>query len=194
LILINAIVQLRGILFDLCGRSAAGQHDTAIVQEGTMKNCMVSAAGGVLVGMLLMGLIVWFTMPSLMLITHKSSRSYDDTVAVLGEALQKKQDWRVLTVNDYQKSTAAFGVMERVGSVNVCNPRYASKILANAADRGVTAFMPLALGVYEDKKGQVYVSQLNVGLMGMMFGGTIADVMGMAGKDLNEVVASVKAR
>lgn len=159
-----------------------------------MKNCTLSAAGGVLVGMLLMGLIVWFTMPSLMLITHKSSRGYDDTVAVLGEALQKKQDWRVLTVNDYQKTTASFGAMERVGSMNICNPRYASKILANDADRGVTAFMPLALGVFEDKKGQVYVSQLNVGLLGMMFGGTIADVMGMAGKDLNEVVSSVKAR
>ena len=159
-----------------------------------MKNCTLSAAGGVLVGMLLMGLIVWFTMPSLMLITHKSSRGYDDTVAVLGEALQKKQDWRVLTVNDYQKTTASFGAMERVGSMNICNPRYASKILANDADRGVTAFMPLALGVYEDKKGQVYVSQLNVGLLGMMFGGTIAEVMGMAGRDLNEVVVSVAAR
>lgn len=159
-----------------------------------MKNCMVSAAGGVLVGMLLMGLIVWLTMPSLMLITHKSSRGYDDTVVALSEALQKKQDWRVLTVNDYQKTTAAFGTLERVGSMNICNPRYASKILANDADRGVTAFMPLALGVYEDKKGQVYVSQLNVGLMGMMFGGTIAEVMGMAGKDLNEVVASVAAK
>ena len=182
------------LIFDLCGRSAAGQHDTAIVQEGTMKNCMVSAAGGVLVGMLLMGLIVWFTMPSLMLITHKSSRSYDDTVAVLGEALQKKQDWRVLTVNDYQKSTAAFGVMERVGSVNVCNPRYASKILADDKDRGVTAFMPLGLGVYEDKKGQVFVSTLSIGLLGKMFGGTISKVMGIADRDLCEVVDSVTAR
>jgi len=32
------------------------------------------------------------------------------------------------------------------------------------------------------KQGQVFISQLNVGLLGMMFGGTIADVMGMAGK------------
>jgi hypothetical protein len=54
--------------------------------------------------------------------------------------------------------------------------------------------MPLAIGVYEDKNGQVYVSQLNVGLLGMMFGGTIAEVMGMAGNDLNEVIASVVAR
>jgi uncharacterized protein (DUF302 family) len=159
-----------------------------------MTKSTLHAAGWVLVGMALMGLIVWFTMPSLMLIKHKSNRSYDDTVAILSEALKKQQDWRVLTINDYQKSTAAFGAMERVGSMNVCNPRYASKILADDANRGVTAFMPLAIGVYEDKKGQVFVSQLNVGVMGLMFGGTIADVMGMAGKDLNEVVASVAAK
>lgn len=159
-----------------------------------MNRNALHAAGWVLVGMALMGLIVWLTMPALMLIKSKSSRSYDDTVAALTEALKKKQDWRVVAVNDYQKSTAAFGAVERIGSMNVCNPRYASKILADDANRGVAAFMPLAIGVYEDKKGQVYVSQLNVGLMGMMFGGTIADVMGGAGKDLNEVVASVVAK
>ena len=159
-----------------------------------MNRSALHAGGWVLAGMLLMGIIVWLTLPSLMLVKHKSNLSYGDTVAALSEALEQKQDWRVLTVNDYQKSTADFGAMERVGSLNICNPRYASQILANDGDRGVTAFMPLALGVYEDKQGQVYISQLNVGLLGMMFGGTIADVMGMAGNDLNEVVADVAAR
>ena len=159
-----------------------------------MTKSVLHAAGWILVGMILMGLIVWFTMPSLMLINHKSNRSYDDTVAVLSEALKKKQDWRVLTINDYQKSTSAFGAIERVGSMSVCNPRYASKILAADRDRGVTAFMPMAIGVYEDKKGQVFVSHLNVRLMGMMFGGTIADVMGMTGKDFNDFVVSVAAK
>jgi hypothetical protein len=54
--------------------------------------------------------------------------------------------------------------------------------------------MPLALGVYQDKHGQVYVSQLNVGLVGMMFGGTIAEVMGMAGKDISKVVETVTTK
>lgn len=154
----------------------------------------IAAAGWVLVGMVLMGIIVWFTMPALMLVKRKSNRNYDDTISALTEALKNKQDWMVKVVNDYQKSTSSFAPIERVGSMNICNPRYASKILANDADRGVTAFMPLALGVYEDKQGQVYVSQLNVGLVGMMFDGTISDVMGMAGKDLKEVVASVAVR
>lgn len=155
---------------------------------------VLQAAGLVLVGMALMGLIVWFTMPALMLIKRRSTRSYDDAVAILDEALKKKQNWRVLTVNDYQKITAAFGALERVCSVNVCNPRYVSQILADDANRGVTAFMPVAIGVYEDKRGQVFVSRLNVGLLGRMFGGTIAKVMGLADIDLKDVVASVAAK
>ena len=53
--------------------------------------------------------------------------------------------------------------------------------------------MPLAIGVYEDSQGNVYVTRVNVKLLGMMFGGTIAKVMGMAGKDLDDVVESALA-
>lgn len=146
----------------------------------------------VIAGMILMGLIVWFTMPSLMLVKVKSKLTYDKTISVLSENLNKKQDWKVLTVNDYKKTTEAFVILEHTGSMNICNPGYASRILADDKDRGVTAFMPLGIGVYEDKKGQVFVSKLNIGLLGKMFGGNISEVMGTAGKDLNEVINSVK--
>jgi uncharacterized protein (DUF302 family) len=147
--------------------------------------------GGALIGMLIMGVVVWFTMPSLMLIKHPSKLGYDEALAILNDSLQKKPDWQLEKINDYQERTANFAALERTCSVNVCNPRYASEILNDDANRGVTAFMPLAIGIYEDKKGQVFVSQLNVGLLGMMFGGTIAKVMNMAGKDIKEVVASM---
>ncbi len=150
--------------------------------------------GGVLIGLILMGLAVWFTMPLLMLIKRKSNRSFDDTLSILSEDFPKKQGWHLLETNDYQERTAPFGAMERVCSMNVCNPRYAWQILSDDANRGVTAFMPLAVGVYEDKKGQVFISQLNVRLLGMMFGGTIAKVMNTAGIDLNEVIASVSVK
>jgi len=155
---------------------------------------ILESVGRIIAGMILMGLIVWFTMPFLMLIKHKSKLSYDKTISVLSETLTKNQDWRITTVNDYQKSTVTFGTLERVGSINICNPRYAFKILADDKDRGVTAFMPLGLGVYEDKKGKVFVSQLNVKLLGRMFGGTIASVMGMAGKDIHETVEFISSK
>jgi uncharacterized protein (DUF302 family) len=161
--------------------------------EEDMSTHMLYLLGGLLVGMLVMGLIVWLTMPSLMLIKRRSKLSYDEALKAIDEKFQKKQDWRLLKINDYQESTASFGAMERVCSVNVCNPRYASKILMEDKNRGVTAFMPLAIGVFEDKDGGVFISKLNVGLLGMMFGGTIAKVMNLAGKDIDEVVGQMTA-
>lgn len=147
----------------------------------------------VIAGMVLMGLIVWFTMPSIMLIKVRSKLSYHDTISALSENLGKKQDWKVLTVNNYKISTEAFVTLDQTASINICNPRYASRILADHKDRGVTAFMPLSIGVYEDSKGQVFVSRLNIGLLGKMFGGTISKVMGVTEKDLSEVINSVKS-
>ena len=147
----------------------------------------------IIVGMALMGLIVWKVMPSMMLIQHKSSKDFDDTIAVIGDAAKKKQDWKILVVNDYQKSIreGGYGEMRRIGSIAICNPRSASRILADDGNKKVTAFMPIEIGIYEDKSGQVYVSELNVGLMGKMFGGTIAEVMSGAGKDIREIIAAV---
>jgi uncharacterized protein (DUF302 family) len=144
----------------------------------------------VLVGAALTGAITWLAMPALMLVTESSPHGYEATIARLEQSLTARADWKVLAVNDYQKAVAPFGAIERAGSINVCNPRYASRILGNPADRSVTAFMPLAVGVYEDGSGDVYVTRLNVGLLGRMFGGTISEVMGQAGADLERAVAS----
>ena len=154
---------------------------------------IVQTIGWILLGMILMGLIVWVAMPKMMLVTRKSRRGYAATLAALDEAVKGKADWKVLAVNDYQQATAPFAALDHVGSVNVCNPRYASTILSADTNRIVSAFMPLALGVCEDRKGQVYVTEMNVGLMGRMFGGVIAKVMGKAGRDLDEIVASAIA-
>ena len=146
-----------------------------------------------LIGMALMGAIVWVAMPAMMIVRQPSPHGYDETIERLNESVAAMADWRVLAVHDYQEATAPFAAIERTGSVNVCNPRYASRILADDSDRGVTAFMPLAVGVYEDRQGQVFVTRLNVGLVGRMFGGTIAEVMATAGADLAKVVSSATA-
>lgn len=160
-----------------------------------MRGKATHAIGWMFIGMIFMAIIVWFAMPSVMIIKYKSSRNYDDTVTTLSNAIKSKPDWRVLEVHDYQKSTSGFSTIERTGSISICNPRYASQALANDKNRGVTAFMPLGIGVYEDKTGQVYVASLNHKLLGMMFGGTIAEVMGkQAGTDINEAIETVASR
>lgn len=146
--------------------------------------------------MILMGAIVWFTMPALMVIEHKSPRDYQGNVAAVQQAIAAKQDWKIPAISDFQKTIteSGHGPINRVGSIALCNPRYASRILADPKNHNVTAFMPLAIGVYENGAGEICVSQLDVGLMGMMSCGTIAEVMGVAGKDLSEVVAAAVAK
>jgi uncharacterized protein (DUF302 family) len=149
---------------------------------------------GIVLGFLVMGGVVWIAMPKLMLIKRRSDRSYPEAVQILTESLQKFPDWRLKLTNDYQETTAPFGKLEPICSMNVCNARLAYDILSEEGNRGVTAIMPVAIGVYEDKKGQVYTSQLNVGLLGMMFGGTIARVMKLAANDLNKIISSAIAK
>lgn len=158
-----------------------------------MSKSVLPAVGWVLLGMLLMGMAMWSAMPRLMLVDRISAHDYEQTISRLNADLAARGDWQVLAVNDYQQSAAAFAVLPRVGSVNVCNPRYASRILSGTENRGVTAFMPLAIGVYEDDGGRVHVSRLNVGLVGVLLGGTIAEVMGDAGTDLGRVVDAATA-
>jgi uncharacterized protein (DUF302 family) len=144
-------------------------------------------------GIVLMGFMVWLTMPSLMLIEYKSPLDYEQTVLALNGAIARKQDWKVPKVFDYRQNIrdAGHGPIDRVGTATPRNPLYASRILEDEQNRKVTAFMPLGIVVDEREYGQVYISELNVGLLGMMFGGTIAEVMGDAGTDVKDVIASV---
>ena len=147
------------------------------------------------VGMIVAGAATWILMPSMMLAVHKSPHDYQGTVAALNNVIEGKQNWKAPNTFNFQQTIddAGHGPIEKVGTIALCNPLYASRILAADENKKVTAFMPLGIGVYEDVNGQVYVSELNVGLLGMMFGGTIADVMADAGGDVSEIIAAATA-
>ena len=148
------------------------------------------------VGMVVMGSAIWVLMPSMMLVVHESPLGYAETVTALNAAIDSMPDWKAPETYDFQRNIddAGHGPIEKVGSIALCNPLYASHILAEDDNKKVTAFMPLGIGVYEDEDGSVYISELNVALLGMMFGGTIAEVMADAGNDIGEVIALATER
>ena len=147
-------------------------------------------------GMIVMGAAVWTLMPSMMLVVHESPLGYQDTLDALRASIESNADWKAVETYDFQRNIhdAGHGPIENVGAVALCHPLYASRILAADDNRKVTAFMPLGIGVYQDKEGNVYISELNVGLLGMMFGGTIAQVMADAGNDISEIISMTTAR
>lgn len=156
----------------------------------------IRAIGWLLSGMVLMGGLVWVFMPSMMLVLHKSPLGYQETINALNGVIESRPDWKVPATYDFQETIqdAGHGPIEPVGAIALCNPHYASRILLSDDNKKVTAFMPLGIGVYQDKDGDVYVSELNVALIGMMFGGAIADVMADAGNDISEIISLATAR
>ena len=160
-----------------------------------MSGQAIRAISWMFIGMIVAGAATWILMPSMMLAVHKSPHDYQGTVELLNNIIRDKQDWKAPSTYDFQQTIhdAGHGPIEKVGAVALCNPRYASRILAADENKMVTAFMPLGIGVYEDANGDVYISELNVGLLGMMFGGTIAEVMADAGNDVGEIIAAATA-
>ncbi len=145
-------------------------------------------------GLVVAGLAVWLLMPGMMIITEPSAYSYGETVAQLREGISAA-GWSSPGELDLNKSLAKKGVElePRVTVVQLCKPEYARDVLLT--DRYVSCLMPCAISVWEDDSGQVYVSKMNTGLMGKLFGGNIAAVMGgKVAQDEQQMLARVLAQ
>jgi uncharacterized protein (DUF302 family) len=76
------------------------------------------------------------------------------------------------------KSMAAKNVTfsSPVRIVELCRAEYAKDVLTTNPE--VSTLMPCAWGVYQGLDGKVRITGMNMGLMGKMFGGNVARIMG----------------
>ncbi len=134
---------------------------------------------GILVGIILSGLAVYFLMPKLMIRVQASPDDLETTVQNICNQAEQ-QGWVISSIAKIDESVAKHrgGDVPRVRLINFCQPNYAGEILGDSEARHVSVFMPCTISVYEGDKGEVYVSSMNAGLLGRMMGGTIAKVMG----------------
>ena len=155
---------------------------------------MIAAGGGLVLGIAICAVTMFAMMPKMMLTVHESRfGTVDETCAALEKAIEEG-GWSCPGVRDMKKSMAKYGV-EFPGEariVELCKADYAKKVLTTNPE--VLTLMPCAWGVYKGTDGKVYISGMNMGLMGKMFGGTIAEVMGgSVAKDERQMLASVIA-
>jgi len=149
---------------------------------------------GLILGGVAMGAAVWLLMPGLMIQVHASKFGFDETVATI-EKSYKDANWKVPKVYDIQQTLKGSGYtdMTALKILSVCQPDDAYKILKSDANKKVTAVMPCRIGVYEAADGNTYIATMNIGLMGKMFGGTIAEVMGDVAKKEQQIMQAVFA-
>jgi len=136
---------------------------------------------GFVVGVLFVALIGWNMMPSMMLKEHQSPYSLQETVQRI-EQNAKLKGWVLAGSSNISKSVQKHGGGElgRVILINLCQADHAYNILNEDENKRVSVMMPCTISVYEKKDGSVYIANMNAGLLGMMFGGKVAEVMGGA--------------
>ena len=147
---------------------------------------------GLIVGVSLMAVIVWLLMPKMMLVTHKSRyQSVEETCQQLKAAIEAK-GWTCPAIRDMNMTVSQKGVQmdRRVMIVELCKAEYAKDVLSTNPE--VSTLIPCAWGVYEGDDGNSYITGMNMGLMGKMFGGNIARVMGSSvAKDEKQMLKDV---
>ena len=134
---------------------------------------------GIVIGFILCGIIVFMTMPSLMIVTKECKLGFVETVAALEKRIPE-QGWLISGGEpmDMNKSMAKNGVTfgPRVKLIKLCKAEYAKSVLTT--DRHISCMMPCTMAIWEADDGKVYLSKMNLSLMAKMFGGNVAKIMG----------------
>lgn len=117
-------------------------------------------------------------MPKMMIHENESPLGYEETIQHL-ENVITNSGWIISRKMDMQKSIAKHGkTIPPVTLIKICQADYADQILNTDAAMYVSVMMPCSISIYQKSDGKTYVSTMNTGLMGRIFGGVVADVMG----------------
>ena len=139
---------------------------------------MPAAIIAFLLGLVVCGILIFAIMPSMMVVTKKCTKGFDDTVSNLLKSITDN-GWSITHGKPVELHTAigkqGIDIGGRVNLVLLCNGKHAGEILE---DRYITCMMPCSMGVWEGEDGNTYLSKVNMKLMASMFGGKIAEVMG----------------
>jgi uncharacterized protein (DUF302 family) len=140
---------------------------------------------GLVVGAGVVGATIYSAAPTMMLNEFQSPYGVEESVAKIKESVEKlnkeqQTRWVIAGVKSLHKSIKKHGGKDvlPVMLVNLCEPSHASKILDEDDARIVSVMMPCTISVYQKSDGKTYISYMNAGLLGQMFGGVVAEVMG----------------
>ena len=155
------------------------------------KKVLIAGVGGFVLGVVLLGLVMFLVAPSMMIIEDVSPLSYEDTVQAIQEAAAA-QDWVVPKVYDLKKSVAGDGYeVLPVSVLELCKPEHAARVLGDDDARIVTSLMPCRMAVYQTSDGTVVVSRMNSGLVSKVFGGLVTEVMAQAAAENEQILSAV---
>ena len=148
-----------------------------------MRKHLLWAIGGLGAGLILAAVVMIVSAPPMMMTESVSQYDFEETLRVFEQTVADN-GWKIPTVHDMQKTMDKYDheVLD-VMVYELCHPEHASRILKLDDERIVSSMMPCRVSFYKKSDGKVYISRMNSGLVGRLFGGVIAEVMNVAANE-----------
>ena len=134
---------------------------------------------GFIAGIIFTAVTINISAGEMMIKELKSPYNFDKTVDVMTMRINKKPGWHVTEIIDQNDEVKANGGFE-IGNykiVKYCSGNYSARMLQADDRKKIGNMMPKTFAVYEKSDGQVYVSTMNGGIMGKIFGGEIEKII-----------------
>ena len=150
---------------------------------------MLKAILGFIVGILIVAGGGYVMMPSLMFNETVSPFGMEETVARIQHNIQdnpvlKEHGWSLSGLRNPAKAVQTDGGNTLpVMMVEACSTKYSGPILKEDTVRFLSILMPCKISIYKKQDGKVYIGTMNAGLMGMMFGPLVGEIMSKVAED-----------
>ncbi len=155
------------------------------------QKAIISAIIGVVAGVIIMGIVGFYSMPGMMMLEDRSPYDFETTIEVFEEKVDEA-GWSILATTDMKEILAGHGHdVLNVKIFELCSAQYSAEILALDDERIVSPLMPCRVAVYEKSDGITYITRMNSELMARPFGGAINEVMSVAAVEIEDVIALV---
>ena len=128
-----------------------------------------------------------------MFLENPSKYGFEETVERLSQNIQEK-GWKLISTHDLQETLKNKGVdVLPVKVIELCNAKYASRILLEDKERFVASMLPCRIAVCEKSDGRTYISRMNAEMFGGMVGGLVQEVMTGSFMEAEEIVKPLLA-
>ncbi len=134
---------------------------------------------GILIGIIFSGAVMSISAGEMMVKELKSPYEFEKTVEVITDRINGKDGWSVTSIIDQNKEVSENGgsSIGKFKIIKYCHGGFSSRMLKSDDRKKIGNMMPKSFAVYEKSDGQVFVSTMNGGVMGKMFGGEVEKII-----------------
>ena len=135
--------------------------------------------------------VIGKSLGSQMLIEVESPLGFDETLVKLEEnakylGWKVPKKWKINFQNNLKKVTGVDIGKNQV--LKMCEPEAAAKMLVHDEYKLLTTMMPCTISVYEKSNGKTYISIMNMEMLGMIYGGVIAEIAAELAPQMMEMI------